>query len=131
MWINKEEYEELIKEKDFYQAQAEELGTLCDEYKDDIMYRNDAIESLNAAVTDFKEENNKLLDIIRHLEDTLDHVIDTTFTDNRCFETVIFQRYAHAPIVYYKGKRVKSDLSTKIHAIFSEGQCKMHKTDNF
>lgn len=100
MWISRKKYNKLKK-------QIAELKT-----------KNDT--SVIAAATAIVNTSN--------LTELLRNVIDITFEDNKGFETVVFQRYGQAPIIYYKGKKIDVDDMTEIDITMIDGTSAIETT---
>lgn len=93
MWIRKEEYERL---------------------KEEIFKREQELSDLRMDCRMMQLENENTLNILRH-------VIDITFEDNKCFETVVFQKFNHAPEIFVRGNKMTTNTDDEVVVKFKDG----------
>lgn len=66
---------------------------------------------------------------IKTLTEMLNNVINITFDGNKGFETVVFQRYGKAPIIYYKGRKIDVDDMTEVDITMIDGTSVIETTE--
>ena len=131
MFIKKEEFDNLTKERDMLKDACIENCETCDELADLVDNYRDVAVTLKNDKADMKNTIENQQHIIEGLIKTINDIIDITFDGNDCFETVIFQRHGKAPKIYYRGKKITDTVGSEINITYKDGRANIRKTNRF
>lgn len=130
MWISKKKYKELVEERNFYKATADQYDEQYDRVKNAMKQNCETIEDLLDANDKMSVQVDDYYDTLTDTLDMLNNVINITFEGNRGFEMVIFQKYGCAPQIYHKGKLITAKTKDQMKLVFHNGGASLQKTEN-
>lgn len=115
MWISKEDYEKLKQEISDLKQENQTIEIKEHNYYLSYLQAREDIEQLQMI-------NEKTLTMLRH-------VIDITFENNKCFETVVFQRFDQTPEIFVRGKKMAVNSEDEVVVKFKSGNATVTKKE--